>query len=132
MRLREVLNLRWDQVDLEQGLIVLSKHKTSRKTGAKGIVLNAPALQVLTGLPRVGVYVIAGDTAGQKGEKPRPTSSVRGHSSAAKPGSRTSEFTTCATTSEVRRRRRLRTADHRQAARPQPTCDNGALRPLRQ
>ena len=47
MRLREVLGLRWDQIDLDQGLIVLAKHKTSRKTGAKGIVLNAPALQVL-------------------------------------------------------------------------------------
>jgi integrase len=71
MRLREVLHLRWDQVDLEQGLIVLSKHKTARRTGAKAVVLNAPATAVLATLDRVGIYVIAGDTAGQKDEKPR-------------------------------------------------------------
>lgn len=84
MRLREVLNLRWDQIDQSQGLIVLAKHKTSRTTGSKGIVLNAPALQVLADLPRMGIYVIAGDTAGQKGEKPRsdlkrPWDAVRRH-----------------------------------------------------
>ncbi|MEO8757852.1 MAG: site-specific integrase [Devosia sp.] len=71
MRLREMLGLRWSQIDFDQGLIVLTKHKTSRKTGSKAIVLNAPALAVLATLPRVGVYVIAGDTAGQKDEKPR-------------------------------------------------------------
>jgi integrase len=41
------------------------------KTGAKSIVLNAPALAVLAGLERVGVYVIAGQSAGMAGEKPR-------------------------------------------------------------
>ena len=41
------------------------------KTGRKAIVLNAPALEVLSGLPRIGAYVIAGDSAGLKNEKPR-------------------------------------------------------------
>jgi integrase len=34
-------------------------------------VLNAPALEVLSTLQRVGVYVIAGETAGLEDEKPR-------------------------------------------------------------
>jgi integrase len=72
MRLREVLNLRWTDIDFERGLIVLETHKTARKTGAKAIVLNSYALDILGGIERVGVYVIAGENAGQEGEKPRP------------------------------------------------------------
>ena len=71
MRVREVLNLKWSEIDFEQGLVVLEKHKTARLTGRKAIILNAPSLAVLTGLTRVGTYVIAGDSAGQKDEKPR-------------------------------------------------------------
>ena len=41
------------------------------KTGAKSIILNAPAFAVLAGLNRVGAYVIAGQSAGTDGEKPR-------------------------------------------------------------
>ena len=70
-RLREILHLRWDQVDLQRGLLMLPAHKTSRKTGIKTIVLNAPSVEVLNSIERIGVYVIAGDTAGQKDEKPR-------------------------------------------------------------
>ncbi len=66
-RLREILHLRWEHVDLERGLLLLPDSKTGRKT----IVLNAPAMAVLSGLTRVGAYVIAGDTAGTKEEKPR-------------------------------------------------------------
>jgi len=66
-RLREILHLQWAHVDMERGLLLLPDSKTGRKT----IVLNAPALEVLASVPRVGVYVIAGDTAGQVGEKPR-------------------------------------------------------------
>jgi len=62
-RLREILHLKWDHVDLERGLLLLP----DTKTGKKAIVLNAPALDVLTNLPRVGCYVIAGDDP----EKPR-------------------------------------------------------------
>jgi integrase len=62
-RLREILNLRWEWVDLERGLLLLPDSKTGRKT----IVLNAPAMAVLAGLPRTGDYVIAGDNP----EKPR-------------------------------------------------------------
>ncbi len=66
-RLREVLHLRWEHVDLERGLLFLPDSKTGRKT----LVLNAPAMSVLSELPRVGAYVVAGEAAGTKDEKPR-------------------------------------------------------------
>lgn len=66
-RLREILKLEWQHVDLERGLLLLP----DSKTGAKSIILNAPALAVLVGLKHAGVYVIAGQSAGTKGEKPR-------------------------------------------------------------
>jgi integrase len=62
-RLREILHLKWEQVDLERGLLFLADSKTGRKT----VILNAPALAVLTGLDRLGSYVIPGDDP----EKPR-------------------------------------------------------------
>ena len=37
-RLREILHLKWENVDLERGLLFLSDSKTGRKT----IILNAP------------------------------------------------------------------------------------------
>ena len=55
-RLREILNLRWDWVDLERGLLLLPDSKTGRKT----IVLNAPALAILSNVPRQGPHVIVG------------------------------------------------------------------------
>ncbi len=67
MRLREVLHLRWDEVDLQRGLLFLPDSKTGRKT----VVLSRAAVDVLTDLPRIGVYVIAGETAGLPDEKPR-------------------------------------------------------------
>jgi integrase len=66
-RLREILHLRWEHVDFQRGLLLLPDSKTGRKT----IVLNAPALAVLSALPRIGSYVIAGENAGAKDEKPR-------------------------------------------------------------
>jgi integrase len=62
-RLREILHLKWEQVDLERGLLFLSDSKTGRKT----VVLNAPAFAVLTNLGRLGSYVVPGDDP----EKPR-------------------------------------------------------------
>lgn len=61
-RLREILHLRWEEVDFENGFLRLSDSKTGRKP----VVLNAPALEVLAGLKRFGPYVIAGST-----KKPR-------------------------------------------------------------
>lgn len=56
-RLREILGLKWEYVDMERGLLFLP----DSKTGLKTIVLNAPALAVLSALPRVGSFVIMGD-----------------------------------------------------------------------
>ncbi len=58
-RLREILGLRWSEVDLERGLLLLPDSKTGRKT----VVLNAPAMQVLAGVRRFRgcEFVILGD-----------------------------------------------------------------------
>lgn len=66
-RLREILGLRWDWVDLDRGLLLLP----DSKTGKKAIVLNAPAMKVLADLPRIGRYVIAGQSAGTEEEAAR-------------------------------------------------------------
>lgn len=55
-RVGKVLNLRWREVDFERGLLRLP----DSKTGAKPVVLAAPALEILASLPRSGEYVIAG------------------------------------------------------------------------
>ncbi len=62
-RLREILHLRWSDVDFERGMLNLSDSKTGRKS----IILNAPALAVIDALPRLGEYVIHGEQA----DKPR-------------------------------------------------------------
>jgi integrase len=62
-RLREILHLKWEQVDFERGLLFLPESKTGKKT----VILNAPALAVLNTLPRVGRFVVAGDDP----ERPR-------------------------------------------------------------
>ena len=56
-RLREILHLKWEHVDLERGLLFLADSKTGKKT----VILNAPALAVLADLDRVGSYVVPGD-----------------------------------------------------------------------
>lgn len=66
-RLREILHLRWSEVDDERGLL----HLPDSKTGRKMVVLSTPALEVLKAMPRVGMYVVAGESAGEDGEKPR-------------------------------------------------------------
>lgn len=56
-RLREILHLRWREVDLFQGLLLLPDSKTGQKT----IILSEPAIAILTGLDRSGEYVFPGD-----------------------------------------------------------------------
>jgi integrase len=56
-RLREILHLKWTYVDFERGFLFLPDSKTGKKT----VVLNAPALTVLSELPRTSDYVIAGE-----------------------------------------------------------------------
>lgn len=66
-RLREILHLKWSAVNFERGVLILE----DSKTGAKTVVLPASALAILKKLDRVGVYVIAGESAGSDEERPR-------------------------------------------------------------
>lgn len=66
-RLREILDLRWSEYDAGRGLLFLPDSKTGQKT----VVLAAPAIGLLDDLPRIGAFVIAGESAGTKDEKPR-------------------------------------------------------------
>jgi integrase len=61
-RLSEILTLRWQDVDLQHGVLRLPDSKTGRKT----VWLNTPALSVLEDLPRVAKnpFVIVGDREG--------------------------------------------------------------------
>jgi integrase len=62
-RLREILHLRWEHVDVERGCLFLPDSKSGRKT----VILNAPALAALNALQRVGPYAVPGDDP----ERPR-------------------------------------------------------------
>jgi integrase len=57
-RLREILHARWEQVDVERGLIFLA----DSKTGKKPLYLSAAAQEVLEDIPRIegNPHVIAG------------------------------------------------------------------------
>jgi integrase len=66
-RRSEILNLMWKDVDLERGILFLP----DSKTGKKPVILSAQAHAILSNLTRVGKYVIAGASAGEKDETPR-------------------------------------------------------------
>jgi integrase len=66
-RLREILHLRWSEVDLERGVLLLP----DSKTGKKVVYLPTAAIEIIKGLIRLGAFVIAGESAGTKREKPR-------------------------------------------------------------
>lgn len=63
-RLREILHLKWTEVDIERGVLFLPTSKTGKKT----VVLNAPALSVLSSLGEIksGPYVIASPVSKDK------------------------------------------------------------------
>jgi integrase len=57
----EILNLRWHEVDFDQGVMRLGDSKTGRKI----VSLNEPALAILRSLPRSGEFVIASPLTGR-------------------------------------------------------------------
>jgi integrase len=77
-RLREILGLRWSEVDLARGLLLLPDSKTGRKT----VVLNAPAMRVLADVPRISdcEFVILGDDPKRpRADLAKPWHLIRNH-----------------------------------------------------
>ncbi|WP_067338480.1 tyrosine-type recombinase/integrase [Stappia indica] len=62
-RLREILHLKWRDVDFQRKVLDLPDSKTGRKV----VYLSEAALEVLRALPKVGIYVILG----KQPDKPR-------------------------------------------------------------
>jgi integrase len=56
-RLREILHLKWEEVDFDRGMLFLPDSKTGRRP----VMLSAVALRLLQNIPRIGAYVIIGD-----------------------------------------------------------------------
>lgn len=73
-RLREILHLRWSEIDFERGMAFLP----DSKTGQKPLYLSAAALAVLDRLPRVqgNPHVIAGRNGGARADLKRPWAAV--------------------------------------------------------
>lgn len=73
-RLREILHAKWSDIDFRRGLLTVFS-----KTGRRHIVLPAPALEIINGLPRTnGAYVIASSDAEKpKADLNRPWKAVR-------------------------------------------------------
>jgi integrase len=66
-RLREILNLRWSEYDSLRGLLYLPDSKTGKKT----VVMSEAAQAEIESIPRLGIYVIAGQSAALPDERPR-------------------------------------------------------------
>lgn len=64
---RDIPALRWEDVDLEAGLIRLGHHKTVKKAGARMVLLCPAAVDLLENLPKVlgNPYVIPGRRIGE-------------------------------------------------------------------
>lgn len=75
-RLREVLHLEWQHLDIERGLLLLPDSKTGRKT----IVLNRPALDLLQATPCEGQYVFPGSAPDRpRSDLKKPWRSLQRH-----------------------------------------------------
>ncbi|MFK5980406.1 MAG: tyrosine-type recombinase/integrase [Rhizobiaceae bacterium] len=68
-RLREILHLKWSEVDYQRGILFLA----DSKTGSKVVVLSEPAIRVLKEQPILGEYVIPGrDSTNPRSDLKRP------------------------------------------------------------
>ena len=75
-RLREILHLKWDDVDLERGVLTIAHSKTGRKA----VLLARPAVELLNDLPRAGRFVIAGNSPDKpRSDLHRPWRRITGH-----------------------------------------------------
>lgn len=75
-RLREILHLRWQDVDLDRGILNL----TDSKTGQKKILVSRPVLEILVQLDRCGEFVISGrDPKKPRADLNRPWKRITSH-----------------------------------------------------
>lgn len=75
-RLREILDAKWDYVDLERAMM----HLPDSKTGKKTLYLSAPALEVLANLPRIddNPFLIAGENpSAPRADLKKPWNAIR-------------------------------------------------------
>lgn len=76
LRMREVLHMKWSDIDFERGAALLP----DSKTGRRWTVLNAPTLALLKDLERLGDYVIAGAERNKpRADLNRPWRAIRAH-----------------------------------------------------
>lgn len=75
-RLREILHLKWSEVDFERLILNLPDSKTGRKT----VYLSVGAIEVLNALPRIGTYVVLGRDPDQpRSDLKRPWKRIADH-----------------------------------------------------
>jgi integrase len=80
-RLREILHARWTDIDMQRGILNLA----DSKTGARPVILSAPALAVLSRHPKTSAYVIAGsDPRKPRADLKRPWAAVTAHADLAR------------------------------------------------
>ena len=73
-RLREILQLKWEHIDLERGFAFLPDSKTGRRP----LILSEAAQEILRSLPRHGTFVISGRSANEpRADLKRPWEAVR-------------------------------------------------------
>jgi integrase len=76
LRMREVLHMKWADIDFERGVALLPDTKTGRRYA----VLPAPALALLQEIERLGDYVIRGDARDKpRHDLNRPWRAIRAH-----------------------------------------------------
>lgn len=77
-RCGEILNLKWSNVDFENGFL----HIADSKTGKKSVLVGAAAMKVLADLPRIegNPYVIVGEAKGKpRTDLKRPWNRITAH-----------------------------------------------------
>ncbi len=78
-RLREILNLTWPEVDLERGLLFLA----DSKTGARTVVLNQVAMEILRCQDQSGQYVFPSEFSdAPRADLNKPWRAIRRHAGA--------------------------------------------------
>jgi integrase len=126
-RLREILRLRWEEVDFERGLLLLPDSKTGRKT----IILNAPALAILEA-PTLRHLCHCRRPCGRERRKaPRRSETTVGYGREGGRGHRRSRPRSAPHSRKRRRRLGPWVADHREATWAFSAGDNGEICPCR-